>query len=168
MVGASATTSAHHVAFKDLRSLPRPMVPNMLSNLRSLEKKQFSSSEVFPFDDKLLAKHNTAVIVGVLQLDSRSELVAYAVCVRWNHRLLLHKICVSPTYRRQGMGDQLMQMITDRARVWSCRGIDLWVDEANYKARGLYTKHHFAIQETVSDYYGPGRHGVKMCHTLQS
>ncbi|EXJ83774.1 hypothetical protein A1O1_07401 [Capronia coronata CBS 617.96] len=167
MVVATNAHHADHVVFKDLRSLPRSSVSELLLSLQNLEKKQFASNEVFPFDDKLLAKQNTAVIVGVLQLDSRLQLVAYAVCVRWNHRLLLHKICVAPAYRQKGMGTKLMRSIIDRARQWSCRGIDLWVDEANDKAQGLYSKHNFEIQQSVPDYYGPGRHGVKMCHVLQ-
>ncbi|KAJ4697344.1 hypothetical protein HRR80_003068 [Exophiala dermatitidis] len=167
MVVAAAAGSARPLVFQDLRKFPRSSVPNILSDLRSIEKKHFAPSEVFPFDDAICAKQNTSVIVGVLSEKSRLEVVAYAVCVRWNHRLLLHKICVSPAYRRQGMGSQLMQIIIDRARCWSCRGIDLWVHETNFRARALYTKHEFAVQETVLDYYAPGKHGIKMSRILQ-
>jgi ribosomal protein S18 acetylase RimI-like enzyme len=61
----------------------------------------------------------------------------------------------------------MMQAIVERARRWSCRGIDLCVDEGNHPARALYSKHNFIWRETVADYYAQGRNGMKMSLTLQ-
>ena len=161
------TRSRDRLPFRDLRQLPSSHIPNILHELRNLERKTFASNEVFAFDDSLLSKRNVGVIVGLSTQAAQQTLVAYAVCVKWHHRLLLHKVCVSPIYRHQGIGHELMQEIIERARRWPCRGIDLWVDESNQIARGLYSKHDFVTKDIVQDYYSTGRNGVKMLHAMQ-
>ncbi|KAL6243156.1 hypothetical protein RBB50_009707 [Rhinocladiella similis] len=155
------------VVFNELRRLPRSSVPAVLDDVRKLERKTFAANEVFPFDDNIVGKHNMIILVALSNTAKPQDLVAYAVGVRWNHQLLLHKICVAPPHRCKGLGRRLLQMVIDRARSWSCRGIDLWVDEANQDARRLYTRHGFKDQEVVADYYSKGRNGVKMCRTLE-
>lgn len=167
-MGPSSDVSDDHLPLiKDVRTLSRARIPHVFQELRSLERKTFSSNEVFPFDDSLLTKRNMEVLVGFSCHAAQNCIVAYAVCMKWHHRLLLHKICVSPAHRCHGIGSLLLHEIVARARRSSCRGIDLWVDEANNIARSLYTKHGFVVQETLPDYYSPGRNGVKMVHSLQ-
>lgn len=165
---AGSTLQADQVVFNQLRQLPRYRIPSILHDLRNLERKVFPPNEVFPFEDNPIAKQNMVVLVGLSNQSKVSEMVAYAVCIRWNGRLLLHKICVAPAYRRIGIGTKLIQMIVECARRWSCRGIDLWVHEANYNARCLYSRSGFELQETVTDYYAKGRNGIKMCHVLEA
>jgi hypothetical protein len=90
------TLQADQVAFNELRQLPRSRIPTILHDLRNLERKVFPPNEVFPFEDNPIAKQNMVVLVGLSNQSKLPELVAYAVCVRWNRRLLLHKICVAP------------------------------------------------------------------------
>lgn len=150
--------------FKCLRRLPRSTVRKVLQELRTLERKSFASNEAFDFDEKLLTQRNSEIFVG--QTHDREvtmqNVVAYAVVVKWNRRLLLHKICVSRGYRGQGIGRQLMEILIDHAKFWSCRGIDLWVDEANEHARSLYRKHDFLEHQHLQNYYSTGRNGIKM------
>lgn len=40
--------------------------------------------------------------------------------------------------------------------------VDLWVDEERTPARALYTACGFIEQESVKDYYGNGRTGIRM------
>lgn len=156
---------SEQVIFKELRKLPRSNVPAILDDMRKLEKKTFAANELFSFDDNIVGKPNMVILVGLSNAGGVQQLTAYAVGVRWNHQLLLHKICVAPAYRRKGLGRKLLQMIIERARSWSCRGIDLWVDEANQDARRLYSQHGFKDEEVVLDYYSKGRNGIKMCRT---
>jgi ribosomal protein S18 acetylase RimI-like enzyme len=162
-----ATLRIDDLVFDDLRQFPRSTIPDILHTLSNLERKVFPSSEVFPFDNSLVAKQNTLVLVGCSRAACPRKIVAYAVCVRWHHRLLLHKICVAPDFRLSGTGSKLMEKVIEHARRWSCRGIDLWVDEGNHGARCLYSKYDFLIQETVQDYYSPGRNGIKMSRALE-
>ncbi|KIW97169.1 uncharacterized protein Z519_02561 [Cladophialophora bantiana CBS 173.52] len=153
--------------FHNLRRLPRSIAPRILHEMRSLEGKVFASHEIFPFDEKVLKQRNMEVIVGLSDRAGCSTVVAYAVVVKWNHRLLLHKICVSPAARGHGIGSLLVQKVIEDSKCWSCRAIELWVDEANHIARGLYSKYGFVVEHTVPDYYSPGRNGLKMVQNFQ-
>lgn len=153
--------------FMSLRKIPRPNIPNLIRELRQLERKTFPAVEVFSFEENILTKQNTEVLVVLSGVPNQGRLVAYAVCVRSSHRLLLHKLCVSTAHRRQGLGSALLEMLIKRACAWSCRGIDLWVHQDNYNAMRLYTQSGFLVQDTVPDYYAPGQTGVRMSHPLQ-
>lgn len=166
--GQAEATGATSFKFVNLRKISRRDNPNLIQELRKLERKTFPSSEVFPFEDGVLSRQNTEVLL-VLSSDvpSQGRLVAYAVCVKSHHRLLLHKLCVSTAHRRQGLGSALLEMLIQQARTWSCRGVDLWVHQDNHNAVRLYTTSGFLVQDIVADYYAPGQTGVKMSHSLQ-
>lgn len=153
--------------FMNLRKMSQVDSANLIQEIRRLERKTFPSSEVFPFEQSVLSRQNTEVLVGLSDLPTQGRLMAYAVCVKSNHRLLLHKLCVSPAHRRQGLGAALLQMLIEQARTWSCRGIDLWVHQENYNAIRLYSASGFLLQDTVADYYAPGQTGIKMSHPLR-
>ncbi|EXJ62535.1 hypothetical protein A1O7_02973 [Cladophialophora yegresii CBS 114405] len=152
--------------FKTIQQLPRCAISHTLQELRTLERKSFAANDVFHFDDKVVKQRNMEILVGLNHHSTVSRVVAYAVSVTSNRRLLLHKICVSPERRRQRIGYLLMEILVGTAKRRSCRGIDLWVDEANHAAQGLYFEHGFSVQEIVQDYYSPGRNGVKMALDL--
>ncbi|KIW27250.1 uncharacterized protein PV07_07006 [Cladophialophora immunda] len=153
--------------FHNLRQLPRSVIPRILQEMKSLERKAFASHEALPFDDRVLQQRNMEVVVGLSDQARCSPVVAYAVAVKWNHRLLLHKVCVSPAARGQGIGSLLLQKVIEDSKCWSCRAIDLWVDESNIIAQCLYSKCGFVVQEIVNDYYSPGKNGVKMVRVSQ-
>ncbi|KIW70911.1 hypothetical protein PV04_03141 [Phialophora macrospora] len=159
---AADASSPTRPIFKIVRQLPRSNVSNILQELRTLERKSFAANEVFQFDDKVVKQRNMEVFVGFDHQATGCSVVGYAVCVTSNRRLLLHKICVSPEFRRRGIGYLLMETLVGDAKRRFCRGIDLWVDEANHAAQELYSKHGFSAQAIVPDYYSPGRNGVKM------
>lgn len=165
--GQAEATCATPFKFVNLRKIPRGDSPNLIQELRKLERKTFPSSEVFPFEDSVLNRQNTEVLLVLSDVPSQGRLVAYAVCVKFHHRLLLHKLCVSTAHRRQGLGSALLEMLIQRARTWSCRGVDLWVHQDNHNAVRLYTASGFLVQDIVADYYAPGQTGVKMSDPLQ-
>jgi ribosomal protein S18 acetylase RimI-like enzyme len=171
LVGAQghvgAAPSAMPYKFMNLRKISRADSADLIQKLRKLERKTFPSSEVFPFEQSILSRQNTEILVGLSDATTPGRLVAYAVCVKSNHRLLLHKVCVSPAHRRQGLGTRLLELLVQQARTWSCRGIDLWVHQENYIAIHLYTTSGFLVQDTVANYYAPGQTGIKMSHPLQ-
>ncbi len=127
-----------------------------------MERKSFASNEVFRFDDQVVKQPNGEILAAFRRQAISPDVVAYAFWVHSKRRLLLHKICVAAGFRRTGIGNALMNKLIENANHRSCRGIDLWVDETNHAARGLYSKHGFVVKELVQDYYSPGRTGVKM------
>jgi ribosomal protein S18 acetylase RimI-like enzyme len=163
-MSASAENRAPEPAtvYEFLRQLPARRIPPILRELRTLEKKTFVATEAFPFDNNVLKQRNMEVLLGFGRHATNSSLLAYAVCVTSNRRLLLHKICVAPGSRARGIGSELMRTVLEFAKNRSCRGVDLWVNDSNHPARNLYAKHGFITQAMVHDYYGPGRNGVKM------
>ena len=153
--------------FRDLQQIPRQEIPSLLQDLQRLERKSFPSKEVYSFENSILKRRNTAIFVALSNAPSKGRLAAYTICVKCNHKLLLHKICVSAAYRCQGLGFLMLSMLIDRARTQSCRAIDLWVRSDNHSALGLYTKFEFLPQDTIVDYYAPGKTGIKMSHSLR-
>jgi len=152
---------------KELRTLPPSRRRDILRELQNLEKKAFPANEAFSFTEDLMSKQNYHVLVVQPAHAPETSVVAYAVCAGWNHRLLLHKICVSPAFRGQGIGHHLLEAVAERARRSGCRGIDLWVDESRHVARALYAKHNFKEHDLVPEYYGPCRNGIKMVLDLK-
>ncbi|KAJ9603466.1 hypothetical protein H2200_012244 [Cladophialophora chaetospira] len=145
------------VGLKRLRQLPSSTNPSILQRLKTLERKSFAADEVFDFDDRVAKQRNLEILVAFHGHPTSSSIAAYAVYVTSNRRLLLHKICVSPSFRRKRIGTALMERLIGDAKHRSCRAIDLWVDEANDAARSLYSRHGFLLRDSVQDYYSPGR-----------
>lgn len=132
----------------------------MLSQIARVEKKTFPTNEAFDFGEDLWKKKpNTRVLYAT---NGVSGIIAYAVYVRQKGVALLHKVCVVPTYRRQGTGLQLMSYVQQRLRKEGCQSIQLWVDQAREPARALYVRCGFEERDVIPDYYAPGRIGIRM------
>jgi ribosomal protein S18 acetylase RimI-like enzyme len=146
----------------DLRTLPKAKALDLLQHISSLERKVFPQNEAFGFQNDLLSKQNTFILVICDKVQEWPLILGYAVYVRWQGSLLLHKLCVNPKYRGRGIGKFLMADIIVRARRSSCQLIELWVDESREVARGLYRRFEFQEADRKENYYAQGRHGIKM------
>jgi ribosomal protein S18 acetylase RimI-like enzyme len=133
----------------------------MLEKIRKLEKKTFPAKEALEITPELIAKSNHVLFIALLPCPGEDLLVGYAICARWQRRLLLHKVCVSEEHRRQGVGKALVNEVIKQARHAHCRGIDLWVDESRASARALYHQAGFCERDHINDYYCLGRNGIK-------
>ena len=151
-----------HFFSRELRQLTRKDAVFALADVKRLEKKSFPSNEAFPFDDVLLKKPNSSILVLTEQESVISPVIAYAVWVRWNSTFLLHKICVAPEWRGRRIGRFLMEKILSRAEESGCRIVELWVDESREIARRLYASCGFVETGFKENYYSPGRSGIKM------
>lgn len=157
-----------HFRFTDLRRLPKTQAQSVLMQIRQLERKSFPVNEFTALDDNISKRQNTEVLVVLSGSDGKESLIAYAIAVRCQRRLLLHKICVSASYRSNGLGNRLLKLVIERAHNSSCRTIDLWVHAENDHARRLYLGNGFEILQTVANYYSHGSDGIKMSHLVQS
>jgi ribosomal protein S18 acetylase RimI-like enzyme len=160
----------------DLISLGQREALEILAQITRIERKTFPSSEVFDFSMGLWRKKpNTRVLYATVRPPSLPPfsicapptLVAYTVYVRQKGAALLHKICVTESYRGKGIGRKLLDYVCQRLRKEDCQYIQLWVDEARKPARALYSGCGFEEQEKVVDYYAPGRTGIRMILNLE-
>jgi ribosomal protein S18 acetylase RimI-like enzyme len=157
------------LAHSDIHSLKRNEALEILTQISRVEKKTFPTNEAFAFGEELWRKKpNTRVVYSTrVEGTTRKDLVAYAVYVRQKGVALLHKVCVIETYRRQGVGQELMSYIQERLRKEGCQYIQLWVDQAREPARALYRRCGFEEREVIPDYYAPGRTGIRMVLDLE-
>ena len=91
------------------------------------------------------------------------DLVGYLVLqhAKSLNSVLLHKICVSKEYRRQGVAKSMLQFEIEKLKR-HCSKIQLWVHQNNIAAIELYKSLGFEKVSEVDDYYGPGRKGTQM------
>lgn len=158
------------LAISDIHSLGQNQAFAILEQIARVEKKAFPTNEAFPFGQELWKKKpNTRVLYATCasEAGTRPALVAYAVYVRQKGTALLHKVCVVEAFRRQGVGQRLMEHIRFRLQKEGCQYIHLWVDKAREPARALYTRNGFKEREEIPDYYATGRAGIKMVLDLE-
>lgn len=76
---------------------------------------------------------------------------------------LLSKLAVAPQLQRRGIGKALLAAAIGHARAMRAATCTLHVDEANTRARALYTSFGFRAQgDRLVDFYRPGRHAIEM------
>ncbi|RAL09315.1 GNAT family N-acetyltransferase [Aspergillus homomorphus CBS 101889] len=150
----------------DIHSLDRSQAREILAQIARVEKKSFPANEGMSFGEELWRKKpNTRVLYATTAQTSSASppvVLAYAVYVRQKGLALLHKVCVAESYRRQGVGVQLMDYVRTRLQKEGCQYIQLWVDKDRAPARALYVRSGYQEREEIPDYYGPGRTGIRM------
>ena len=158
------------LAILDIHSLGQNQAFEILEQIARVEKKTFPTNEAFSFDQELWKKKpNTRVlyVTCTSEAGTRPALIAYAVYVRQKGVALLHKVCVVEAFRRQGIGQRLIDYIRLRLQREGCQYIQLWVDKAREPARALYTGNGYKEREEIPDYYAPGRTGIRMVLDLE-
>lgn len=137
----------------------------VLDQLRVIERRSFPANEAFDFGLNLRSKPGCIVLLAC-DTSSATKIVGYVVGVAAQHRMLLHKLCVTSSHQRMGIGELLLRNLIDRAVNMHCRDMALWVDESRRPATALYTKLGFEEQQRLEHYYEHGRTGLKMRLTL--
>lgn len=165
-ISAAATDT---FCIKDLSSFSPKERPAIIEKVSRIEKKTFPSSEAFDFHTEL-KKKNTTMILAMRRASAGSEpeLVGYLVYLRMRRLTLLHKVCVVEHERGRGVGKCLIHSLQSRVEKGGCDGIHLWVDETRMPARALYDSCGFQQIDRCTDYYGPGRTGLKMQRSMES
>ena len=137
----------------------------VLPQIKRCEKKNFTSTEALDFEIEL-KKRNVTMVITLQYATSPStapDLVAYLVLqhAKSTSSVLLHKICVSKSYRRQGIAKSMLQFEIKNLKRRSSR-IQLWVHQSNTAATELYKSLGFGKVSELDDYYGPGQKGIRM------
>lgn len=74
----------------------------------------------------------------------------------------LYALCVHPDFRGHGLGERLAKNVLGQLRRRGAQSFSLEVRTPNPVAQGLYQRLGFQPAERLSDYYGPGLHGLRM------
>ena len=144
---------------------------DLIRQIQHVEKKTFPRREALDFSTEI-QKRNTDLVVIVddagIFTPAKPKVVAYMVFVhlKAGNAVLLHKICVDSEYRRRGIARIVLEAQTQRLKKQGCTRIQLWVDEGNVPARGLYKNLGLQEVSTVKDYYATGRNGIQMLWQL--
>ena len=73
-----------------------------------------------------------------------------------------YALAVHPDFRGRGLGERLAQDILGQLRRRGAQTFSLEVRNPNPAAQGLYRRLGFRPGGPLPDYYGPGRHGLRM------
>ena len=146
---------------------------DLINQVQHVEKKTFPRREALDFSIEL-HKRNVDLVIIVDHVSvftpEKPKLVAYMVFVhlKAGNVVLLHKICVDGEFRRRGIAKTVLEMQAERLKKQGCTKIQLWVDEGNVPARGLYNGLGLKEVSRVNDYYAAGRNGIQMLWELSS
>ena len=161
------TVLDHSMRTVDKESRPS----NLIDQVRRAERKTFPRDEAMDFDLEL-KKCNTELIIVLAAEESAADhklsLAGCLVYARLHGIALLHKVCVLEGYQRHGIARRMLSRLTDKLQGQGCERLQLWVDEARKPARALYEAMDFKTSDRATDYYGPGRTGIKMILELNS
>ena len=144
---------------------------DLIHQIQHVEKKTFPRREALDFSAEL-QKRNTDLVILVddaaMFTPAKPKVVAYMVFVhlKAGNAVLLHKICVDSEYRRRGIARIVLEAQRQRLKKQGCTKIQLWVDEGNVPARGLYKVLGLQEVSMVNDYYSAGRNGIQMLWQL--
>ncbi|KAF2035425.1 acetyltransferas-like protein [Setomelanomma holmii] len=144
----------------DFNSLPLKERVAAATQVARLERKIFPAMEGFDYDVEL-KKKNTGLLLAFRE-GTQDNVVAYLVFQRMKRSVWLHKLCVIEQERQKGIGRCLVQTLRVQMQRSGGESIWLWVDEHRRPAKRLYDACGFKQVEVRSDYYAPGRAGLKM------
>ncbi|KDE40464.1 MAG: ribosomal protein S18-alanine N-acetyltransferase [Nitrincola lacisaponensis] len=93
-------------------------------------------------------------------LIAQDQLIGYAQCSKVLDEAELLRIAISPAYRRQGMGRQLLQQLCEQLRQQDIQRLMLEVRESNRAALALYQSCGFQLDGRRTGYYDTAIPGV--------
>lgn len=97
-------------------------------------------------------------------IDKKSKNIA-GYCLILHHArrgARIYSFAVARPYRKQGVGRVLLDKTICAAKQDSATKLILEVSQHNRAARALYEKAGFTLWKKTPDYYGKGRHALKM------
>jgi len=124
----------HYIPEKDLHELS-----NLLTEIESLDRDGEDTSEDYLRASLAWPNYRPAQDVWVAETDGR--LVGYGVALEQpSERCTIYAV-VHPSYRRRGLGSQLLGLTFNRARQLGARNILVYANEQN-QASDVFLKHH--------------------------
>jgi ribosomal protein S18 acetylase RimI-like enzyme len=154
------TSTSKNITITVLADKLKKSPNDILTAIQSLERRTFPSSECLSILTET-SKRNTQLIYA----QSSSSVVGYLIYITTSSGLRIHKVCVAEAFRRQHIATNLIQRVCGLAQKTG-KDVDLWVDEGRLPARHCYITCGFMqAGNMITDYYGPGRNGLRMLWT---
>ncbi len=108
---------------------------------------------------------NSPFFYGIL-FEEGGQVCAYACEMVVFEDAEILNVAVSPSFRRQGLGEKLLLALEEYAKENGAERLLLEVREGNIPARGLYEKQGFSAFGIRKNYYEDGENAVVMQKTI--
>lgn len=139
-----------------------PKQKDLLAELEALERRLFAKTASWGGQlGREASRRNTHLLVARAATPD-NQLVGYLVYSASGLVAHIAKLATVPSWRRRGVGRQLVRAVHSAAKLRRAAAITLHVDASNEAALGLYRGEGFAFDGCLEDYYGPGRDAHKM------
>jgi ribosomal-protein-alanine N-acetyltransferase len=115
------------------------------------------------FRDEFISPFSLVTVICIGNI-----ITGYAAAALIFDELQIRNICISPDFRRKGLGEKLLNFLIDRARSENAKMVLLEVRESNIAAINLYTKTGFHIDCKRKGFYSDGETGLAMSLKLPS
>lgn len=130
------------------------------------ERQAFARAEALDIEAELKKRNvELELVIDTSTADTDVKYVAGYLLLAFHkpgRTALIHKVCVHPVHREQGIATRMLGQAIKKLRHQGCSPLQLWVDQNNGLACSLYKKLGFEQVSSVSDFYGLGRTGLKM------
>ena len=120
-----------------------------IPQLAEIERSCFS----FPHTEEQIFHELTDSVHYYLIAKSGEELVGYVSMAKIIDEVYIGNVAVKEGFRREGVGDTLINALIYQCREDNCSFITLEVRNENYPAINLYKKHGSSITGIIKDYY---------------
>lgn len=151
-----------YIEWKDAMIQIRPMTIKDCKAITHIDQVCFSDAwSLSMFEDLFHYPVNHYVVAELKQ--ENSLIVGFAGILTSVDTADIMNIGVLPEYRKQGIGEKLLQNMENLAIFSNCEQMMLEVRESNIPAIHLYRKHGFEPISVRKNYYSnPTEHGVIM------
>lgn len=135
-----------------------------LGELVALERRTFPPEEAFNPKQLRYLVRSSRSLIKVARLDG--HVVGLAIALLRRHKrwqsARLYSLAVDPAYQGRGLGRRLAAALLDALEAMGVRRCFLEVRDDNARAHALYAQLGFVDVARLPNYYGPGRHGIRM------
>ena len=138
--------------------IAREWTKSDISQIAEIEKQCFSD----PWSEQAFESGmNSPFFYGIL-FEEGGQVCAYACEMVIFEDAEILNVAVAPSFRRRGLGKELMLALENYAKNKGAERLLLEVREGNIPARGLYEKQGFEAYGVRKNYYEDGENAVIM------
>lgn len=162
----ASSVATHLLSAPVLRRADRSDIPA----LYALELSSFDPGMAFNRRQIAALIRNPRADVWLLSLEG--EAVAQLIALRQRRRddlfARIYSVTVSPACRGRGYARQLLQWALSELTQAGAREVCLEVEATAIAPIKLYASFDFIVHRQLENYYGEGRHGIKMLKCLRT
>lgn len=108
-------------------------------------------------------------VVCIAEISQEDKVIPVGSCIAfiYKHSLRIYSIAVDSRFRRQGVGEALINRMLDQALASNFSSITLEVDARNTNLIDWYRKQQFEVIQYLQDYHGKGDSAYRMVRKLE-